>query len=216
MSLLPIEATWAEKIQDCFLAFRGSGLMLSALDVELMEDWAQRQIPLEVVVRGLRRAAEASVWDARPDAPTLRTLRACRRHVEAEFRKHQATALGRSTLEPPLPAQAGASLSRHRKLRKGLGELAQSTPHFQKVVARLLQGPLSEAPGSLEAALSREDRVYAALIRAFSFPERLALLHQARELSQNTPAVSWSARKMAGRSHRAAVLRRQLSLPSLW
>lgn len=216
MSLLPIEATWAEKIQDCFLAFRGSGLMLTALDVELMEDWAQRQIPLEVVVRGLRRAAEASVWDARPDAPTLRTLRACRRHVEAEFRKHQATALGRGSAEKPLPADAAGPLSRHRKMLKGLGELAENHPPFQQVVERLLRGPLSVAPVSLEEALSREDRVYAMLIRAFSFPDRLALLHQARELSQNTPAVSWSARKMAGRSHRAAVLRRQLSLPSLW
>jgi hypothetical protein len=34
MSLLPDEATFEELVQECFLAHRGAGLMLSPLDLE--------------------------------------------------------------------------------------------------------------------------------------------------------------------------------------
>src|SRR5689334_3401938 len=87
MSLLPESASFEEMVQDCFLAHRGAGLMLSPLDVELVMAWGDDGVPFEVVARGIRKAAEKALWDARPGEPALRSLRACRRDVEAEIKK---------------------------------------------------------------------------------------------------------------------------------
>ena len=57
MSYLPEGASFEELVQDYFVAFRGSGLMLSPLDGELASTWAQVGVPFEVVARGIRRAA---------------------------------------------------------------------------------------------------------------------------------------------------------------
>ena len=77
MSLLPEAASFHELVQDCFLAFRGAGLMLSPLDAELIDAWAADGVPVEVVARGIRRAAEAALFDARAGTPALRSLRSC-------------------------------------------------------------------------------------------------------------------------------------------
>src|SRR4051812_23614348 len=87
MSYLPEGASFEELVQDYFVAFRGSGLMLSPLDGELASAWARAGVPFEVVARGIRRAAEVALRDVRPGEPGLRTLRACRRAVEAEIKK---------------------------------------------------------------------------------------------------------------------------------
>ena len=65
--------------------------MLSALDVELVTSWAERQIPYEVVARGIRRAAEGALFDAKPGEPCLRSLRSCKRSVESEIKKWAET-----------------------------------------------------------------------------------------------------------------------------
>ncbi|MET0401169.1 MAG: hypothetical protein ABW123_02150, partial [Cystobacter sp.] len=69
MSLLPESASFEELVHDYFLALRGSGLMLSALDTELLSDWAGQAVPFEVVARGISRSAEKAMWDARPGEP---------------------------------------------------------------------------------------------------------------------------------------------------
>ena len=89
MSLLPEGASFEELVQDYFLAVRGSGLMLSALDTELLTSWAEQGVPFEVVARGIARSAEKALWDARPGEPVLRSLRACQRQVEAEIKKYR-------------------------------------------------------------------------------------------------------------------------------
>src|SRR5689334_9671158 len=97
MSLLPESASFEELVQDYFLAIRGSGLMLSALDVELLTSWAEQGVPFEVVARGIARSAEKAMWDARPGEPVLRSLRACRKQVEAEIKKHRERTAGAGT-----------------------------------------------------------------------------------------------------------------------
>ncbi len=57
MSLLPDGASLEEWVQDCFLAYRGSGVTLSALDAEILSRWAHSGAPFEVIARGIRRAA---------------------------------------------------------------------------------------------------------------------------------------------------------------
>lgn len=213
MSLLPESASFEERVQDCFLAHRGAGLMLSALDAELLEGWADREVPFEVVARGIRRAAEASLWDARPGEPALRSLRACKRHVEAEIKKY----LGRAARDEGAQAEAEpAHRVRHRKLCGALRKLSREQPALERACGALLSGIAARPPSDLAEAAEREEAVYVLLVRGLPFAERLDLLREARQLAQNGVAMSARARKMARRFHRAAVARRRLSLPSFW
>lgn len=95
MALLPEGASFEELVQTCFLAHRGRGLMLSALDAELLSVWAEADVPFEVVARGIARAFEKARYDGRPDAPAIGSLRACKREVEKEIRRHRALDAGR-------------------------------------------------------------------------------------------------------------------------
>jgi hypothetical protein len=203
MSLLPDEALFEERVQDCFLAFRGAGVMLSPLDAELVSEWAALNVPYEVVARGIRRAAERALWDARPDEPGLRSLRACRREVKAEIKKYLDRAAGGTRdAEPALDAD------RHQKLRAALRKFARLQPRFESVVRWLLEH-LSETPRA-------EDQVMAALARALPFEERLRLTREVRERVAEAHPLSAAGRRMSRRFHRGAQLRQMLELPAFW
>src|SRR5688572_2966527 len=100
MSLLPEEASFEELVQECFLAHRGAGLMLSTLDLELVGAWTGSGVPFEIVARGIRHSAERAVFDARPGEPLLRSLRACRKDVESEIKKYLARSAGSGAATP--------------------------------------------------------------------------------------------------------------------
>jgi hypothetical protein len=99
VSFFASDASFEERVVDLLSAHRGHGLMLSALDSELLATWARMCVPFEVVARGIAKAAQAAQWDARPGEPAVRTLRACRRHVEVEIQGHLARVLGASTVQ---------------------------------------------------------------------------------------------------------------------
>ena len=128
MSLLPPDATFEEQVQDCFVAFRGSGLALSAVDSELLRSWAERRIPFEVVVRGIRRRAERALWDAKPNEPPLRSLKACRAAVEREIRRYLARDVGRTASNPG--GTADPQRSRKRQWRTVLRKIAGARPEL--------------------------------------------------------------------------------------
>jgi hypothetical protein len=216
MGLLPVTATFEEQVQDCFLSHRGAGVMLCPLDVELVMAWAQAQVPFEVVARGIRRAAEKALWDARPGEPALRTLRACRREVDAEIRKYAVRATGR----PQEPASQGPGAvpleqERHKRLRSALLRLARENPELAAPVEQLRSGVLAKVPEDLGRADFVEELCCALLLRALPFRRRLELYKQAR--LQAAPATSSAhARRVSCRFHRHAMLRRALGVPSFW
>src|ERR1700687_4316484 len=127
MSLLPDGASLEEWVQDCFLAYRGCGVTLSALDAEILSRWAHSGAPFEVIARGIRRAAEKGAGHPPPGEPVLRSLRACRRDVETEIRRHGwqstgATEQRRSSRGLRLPAD------RKAQARAELRRLAEDPP----------------------------------------------------------------------------------------
>lgn len=186
MSLLPDDATFEEQVQECFVAFRGSGLMLSALDAQLLAEWARAKVPFEVVARGIRRVAEKAAYDARPGESGLRTLRACKREVEAEIERFRAREAGRG--EP-------------QRASTGLAGLAERRPELAEALAR------SKRHGGPD----RADRVVAELLRALPFAERLAILHNAR--SQLPPGpLSVRALRLTRRFHRSLALAEALGV----
>jgi hypothetical protein len=185
MSLLPPEATFAEVVQEAFLRLRGKGLMLGALDAELLSSWAETGVPSDVVLQGLEKAALRTRWDAPSGEAGPKSLRACRPEVEAEISSWRSRVTG-----------AGARAREETgQLEENLRALARAKPRFAKAVERLL------AAGVLARANPR-DAVVAALLRKMPFAERLTLLRAERR--QMVEEASPRARSILRRRLRAA------------
>lgn len=217
MSLLPPEASFEELVQDCFAAFRGAGLMLSALDMELVARWRESGVPYEVVARGIRKAAEKAVWDARPGEPALRSLRACKRAVEVEIEKHRARSVGQGEKPEDTHAHKRSLVEeRHARMKSALRKVGREQPLMTRTVEALLAELLAEPPADLIEASAREERVVAALLRGLPFEARLAVMKEARQQAGETTPLSGRARKLSRRFHNSTVLRKAFSLPTFW
>jgi len=190
MSLLPDDASFEELVQECFLAHRGQGLMLSALDAQLLSEWAREAVPFEVVARGIRRAAERLHYDAAEGERGPRTLRACKRDVTAELTRFRARAAGRG-VKPVAKA--------------GLAAVAEARPELAEAAARAQR----------HVGLDRADRIVAELLRALPFAERLAILRGAREALPEAP-LSWRAKRLTLRFQRSLGLSEALQVRGIW
>lgn len=93
MSLLPPTSTFAERVEVLFAVVRGRGLALGVLDRELLGLWSNQGVPLQVVARGLLRAAERARWNG-PAGSAPRSLRACRPEVDAEIEAWKLRSIG--------------------------------------------------------------------------------------------------------------------------
>jgi hypothetical protein len=213
MSLLPESASFEELVQDYFLAIRGSGLMLSALDVELLTSWATQGVPFEVVARGIARSAEKALWDARPGEPVLRSLRACRKQVEAEIKKHRERTAGEGSENSRRAAKARTwEELRHGQLRASLERLAETEPVLAPRIGLLMETVLREVPGEFARMEAQETLVGMLLLRALPFSERLELWRSAYGEDTEQQYMSFRARRLARRFRLLAVVRRRLGL----
>lgn len=84
MSLLPPTSSFAERVEALFAMVRGRGMALGALDRVVLAGWAESGVPLEVVARGMLRAAERVRWMG-SGGGLPRTLRACAPEVDEEI-----------------------------------------------------------------------------------------------------------------------------------
>ncbi len=208
MSLIPEHAGFHERVEACFAAYRGRGVMLSALDVELLDSWAQADVPFEVIARGIRKAAEAVLFDAAVGEDRLRSLRATRKHVEAEIRKYLKASAGQH--QPGAEAERSDGVEGRRKaLEKSIRRDAKQYP----ALARLLASAPEE---SSFARLERlEHLAYALVLRAQTATTRRSLLREARALVQKAAPLSPAVRLESLRFHREALLKRHLSWKGL-
>ena len=207
MSLLPDSATFHERVQDCFVAYRGHGVSLSSVDLEILDRWVESAVPFEVIARGLRKAAEAVLWDAAEGEGKLRSLKACRRDVESEISKYVQRTAGRTAESSPEKTEP-FHVTRHRKL---LGALKKATkPHVPKWV-ELLPVPDDYSGGDRQELLA-----LSLLLRALPFPKRMTLLREARLVVEKARAMSTATRRESLRFHRAASVRQAWSMPALW
>ena len=212
VSLLPKESSFHERVQDCFAAYRGRGVMLSALDVELLDSWAKKDVPFEVVARGMRSAAEGALYDAAQGDAGLRSLAACRKKVDAEIKKYFGRAAGGTRSDDEtVTATDPLHLARFKKLKALVKKVGREHEELEKGTERLLRG--LSAPADYVASARQEELAFTALVRALSWPRRHALLREARSLVQKVGVLSPGARQEATRFHRTALLKRELGLP---
>jgi hypothetical protein len=211
MSLLPEGASFEELVQDYFLAVRGAGLMLSALDTELLTTWAREGVPFEVVARGITRSAEKALWDARPGEPVLRNLRACQRQVEAEIKKYRERSAGAG--ESPKKRRALTwEETRHARLRASLEKLAERRPELTFRVGQLLEEVLARAPAEPAQFDAQETRVFLLLLRALPFSERCQLWRESLGAGAEAQGMSARSRRVARRFRLLALVRRTLEM----
>src|SRR5262249_19534113 len=168
MSLLPEGASLEEMVQECFFAYRGSGLSLSALDAELLSHWAHSGAPFSAIALGIRRAGERAAWPATQEGPPLRSLRPCRRQVEAEIRRHLWRSAGAT-------GKRRRSRPREAKLKKELARLALDRPELKAAVASL-QSALEGRRRGLEEADTGPDPIQGERFRGLPLPPRRGLL----------------------------------------
>ncbi|ADO73420.1 conserved uncharacterized protein [Stigmatella aurantiaca DW4/3-1] len=211
MSLLPESASFEELVQDYFLAVRGAGLMLSALDTELLTSWARLGVPFQVVARGITRSAEKALWDARPGEPVLRSLRACRRQVEAEIKKYLARSAGGGEAGPGRPGLTWEE-TRHARLRAVLERIAEQWPSLASRVEQLQGQLLSTVPQEPAQLDVQELRVFFALLRAQPFAQRIHLWRAARLDGADAQAMSPRSRRLSRRFRVLAQVRRYLGV----
>jgi hypothetical protein len=112
MSLLPPTSSFAERVEALFVVLRGRGLALGPLDVPVLAEWADAGAPLEVVAKGLFRAAERVRWNGVPGA-NPRSLQACRPEVEEEIAAWRGRRVGGSEASRvQRPADSARSVAR--------------------------------------------------------------------------------------------------------
>ncbi|WP_224246233.1 hypothetical protein [Hyalangium gracile] len=210
MSLLPEGASFEELVQDYFLAVRGAGLMLSALDTELLTSWAREGVPFEVVARGIQRSAEKALWDARPGEPVLRSLRACQRQVASEIKKYRERSAG-ETESPRRRRALTWEETRHARLRTSLERLAERRPELMPRVGRLLEEVLASPPADPAQLDAQEGFVFLALLRALPLSERSQLWREARGATEGQ-GMSARSRRVGRRFRLLALVRRSLEM----
>lgn len=230
MSLLPEGASFEELVQDYFLAVRGAGLMLSPLDAQLLSAWADAKVPFEVVARGIARSAEKALFDARPGEPVLRSLRSCRRQVDAEIKRYLQRAAGAGTERAqnviaaarapdaqPVPARTRKAKSweetRHLRLRATLAQLAVEAPALTERIALLLERVVVQVPADPAAADAQEALAFLLLLRAMPWRNRRALWREA--VGTGTEGLSARSRRLSRRFRLIALVRRRLGLTEL-
>ncbi|MFT3709110.1 MAG: hypothetical protein QM817_15810 [Archangium sp.] len=213
MTLLPDTASFHEKVQACFVAYRRRGLSISALDMLLLEQWAELDVPFEVIARGIRRASEQLVWDRVVGQETPDSLRVCKKDVEIEIKKWVRLTPGKT--EAPAPeaeTEEGSEddflVTRHKKLIAAVKKVTK--PNVPAWVKKLPQ------PASYEAADRQESLVLLLLLRALPAEKRAALRAEAHTLVKKAPPMSKQAHAESLRFHRVALAREAWVMPVSW
>jgi hypothetical protein len=80
---------YLKDIEKYFLSLAGKGIMLSSMDYSLILEWRNKEIPKEVILKGINRAFENSQKIHGKDASSIRNLKQCVEHINnsiEEFR----------------------------------------------------------------------------------------------------------------------------------
>ena len=178
MSDLPAAALdYQAVVSEYFLGLRGSGLMLSPLDQEVVADWERRGLPVAIVCRGLRRGLE-DLAERRASGP--RSIRALRFAVEDEWHAYRDARVGDS---PAPPAEGAAAEERLARAREVLAQAGRDAGSVEREGYRAAWNALAAAdahPGTplerVEAAFAQADaRILAAWLAGLETPRRRAL-----------------------------------------
>ena len=204
MSLIPSgELSYAALVSEFFLQLRGTGLLLSPLDLELVAEWERRGVPASVVCRGMRRGWDDLVRDRPPGAAPPRSLRALRGFVEEEWRAYRDGRVGDGGARGP---EADAARARLAAARAALAGSAEATAGERRDAYRAAAASLPDDAASLQdlevALRAADDLLLHRWILSLPRPERAALGPRCRLLAgDRTRRARRSAYRETLRTH---------------
>jgi len=211
VSRIPAEAlSYQATVGEFFLQLRGSGLLLSPLDQELLAEWERRGLPVAVVCRGLRQGFEALAGERGPGAPPPRSLRMLRGFVEEEWRAYRDGRVGDGGAPG---SEAEAARGRLDAARAALAEAAAASAGPRREAYREAAALLPGEAGSLhevERVLgAADDLLLHRWILTLPRPERGALGPRCRLLAgDRTRRARRSAYRETLRTHLFEAARR--------
>ena len=195
----PASSPTPSLVSEFFLQLRGTGLLLSPLDQELVAEWERRGVPASVVCRGMRRGWDDLAQGRAPGAAPPRSLRALRGFVEEEWRAYRDGRVGDGGAPEPEADAARGRLSAARRTprRGGRGSLAPP---------RRRLAPCTTSSARLAAA---DDLILHRWILSLPRPERAALGPRCRLLAgERTRRARRSAYRETLRTHLFEAARR--------
>jgi len=211
VSLIPAgELSYAALVSEFFLQLRGTGLLLSPLDLELVAEWERRGVPASVVCRGMRRGWDDLVRDRPPGAAPPRSLRALRGFVEEEWRAYRDGRVGDGGARGP---EADAARARLAAARAALAGSAEATAGERRDAYRAAAASLPDDAASLQdlevALRAADDLLLHRWILSLPRPERAALGPRCRLLAgDRTRRARRSAYRETLRTHLFEAARR--------
>lgn len=188
------EASYGTRVEDAFIAERGTPFLLSSKDWQLVSAWRESGIPADTVIRAVRGAFERK--RARGDLSKISSLSYCANAVEVLWEMERRGLAGSHGLAPavsgepldPAPRLLELALSLGRAagaLSAGAGPAREALESAREAVEALHPASgietLEEALGRAEKALVKK------LEKSLPEPERERL---AREVGEEAGDVS--------------------------
>ncbi len=142
---MPDEEAYATRVEEAFIAERGTPFLLSPKDWTLIRGWREGGIPVDVVVRAVRDAFEKR--RARGQAGKISSIAYCAGSVEELWEMERRGLVGKASEAPFAGANAPAkeeSLALFSNRLRVLGEAIASANGAEDLLRRVSEG---EAPG---------------------------------------------------------------------
>lgn len=76
-------------IEKYFFSLAGEGIMLSSMDYSLILEWKNKEIPKEVIFKGINRAFEKVKSRAGQGSSSIRNLKQCREYIENSINEYR-------------------------------------------------------------------------------------------------------------------------------
>lgn len=91
---------YLKDIEKYFHSLAGKGIMLSSMDYSLILEWRNKEIPKEVVLKGINRAFENSKKVHGKDGSSIRNLKQCVEHINISIEEFKPI-IGKSIDKDP-------------------------------------------------------------------------------------------------------------------
>ncbi|MGH7851336.1 MAG: hypothetical protein ACREOP_13645 [Thermodesulfobacteriota bacterium] len=101
---------YIKEIESYFLTLVGEGIMLSPIDYSLIQDWKKRQVPREVVLKGINKAFSESGTRSKGAGVPPRSLKHCVSYVEKCIEEYGPPVRERKSKRESRPGGADAEV----------------------------------------------------------------------------------------------------------
>lgn len=141
------------EIEETFIRRRGRNLLLSPLDWALIENWQEREIPLQIILRAIE-----TVFDGVEKQPnrkrTIKSLSYCKEEVEAQFFEWAEMQTGKAVQSANCKVQSAETKTDFQNSGNELFSAETIKNHFVKVISEI-ENAREKSSGDLRETFER-------------------------------------------------------------